>query len=284
MRYPGGKKKLRHIIVDRILRGFDGKILEYREPFVGAGAIGLPVISSPAVRIAWLNDFDPGIVCLWDAINNQPEALKDLVQRFTPSIETFYHFKAMLLSGEPGEDPVKYGFAKLAIHQTSFSGLGTKSGGPLGGREQKSKYKIDCRWNASLLCKRIDQIHTLFVMKNVRCTCRDFSEVIAAAGPCLLYLDPPYYQKGGELYQHSFAPSQHSLLANCLRKTDQPWLLSYDDAPEVRELYDFARIVSFPVTYTINTSRSKPELLIAPRNYAHLLDGLPETSAAMTAA
>jgi len=39
------------------------------------------------------------------------------------------------------------GFKKLAIHQISYSGLGTKSGGPLGGKSQESIYKIDCRWS-----------------------------------------------------------------------------------------------------------------------------------------
>ena len=42
---------------------------------------------------------------------------------------------------------VDIGFKKLAIHQISYSGLGTMSGGPLGGAGQKSQYKIDCRWS-----------------------------------------------------------------------------------------------------------------------------------------
>ena len=37
------------------------------------------------------------------------------------------------------ENQISKAFKKLAIHQISYSGLGTKSGGPLGGEKQQSK-------------------------------------------------------------------------------------------------------------------------------------------------
>ena len=66
---------------------------------------------------------------------------------------------------------VDLGFKKLAIHQTSYSGLGTKSGGPLGGAEQKSRYKIDCRWSPEYICKKVDKLHDLFAAIEVRDNC-----------------------------------------------------------------------------------------------------------------
>ena len=76
---------------------------------------------------------------------------------------------------------VDLGFKKLAVHQTSYSGLGTKSGGPLGGAEQKSEYTIDCRWSPNYICKKVDRLHDLFAAIEVHgngCTNLDFADVI----------------------------------------------------------------------------------------------------------
>ena len=173
---------------------------------------------------------------------------------------------------------VDLGFKKLAIHQISYSGLGTKSGGPLGGAEQKSQYKIDCRWSPEYICKKVDKLHDLFAAIEVRgncCTNLDFADVIEDTDCCsLLYLDPPYYVKGNDLYQHGFTVEDHERLANALRNTEHAWVLSYDDCREVRQLYKWANVEPLRVNYSITAmkdkdtgerlSRTKTELLICP--------------------
>ena len=49
----------------------------------------------------------------------------------------------------------RFGFMKIAVHQLSYSGLGLRSGGPLGGRSQASPYKIDCRWSPEYIYKKM---------------------------------------------------------------------------------------------------------------------------------
>lgn len=159
---------------------------------------------------------------------------------------------------------VRLGGSKLAIHQISYSGLGTMSGGPLGGRSQESNYKINCRWNVGLLCNSIKKAHEGFQSVTVRgdaCTNEDFGELFCP-GNCLIYLDPPYYKKGGELYQHSFTKKTHQRLATLAMKARCPWLLSYDDCAEVRWLYRNAWMRTVGVNYSITKARTKQELLI----------------------
>ena len=59
-----------------------------------------------------------------------------------------------------------------------------------------------------------------------------------------------------------FSKPDHIRLARLLRRTHGHWLLSYDDCPEVRSLYDWAHIVSIQATYSLVGPRQKTELLI----------------------
>jgi DNA adenine methylase len=53
----------------------------------------------------------------------------------------------------------------------------------------------------------------------------------------VFYLDPPFYHKAERLYSHCFDENEHQQLRDTLPRYAMPWLLSYDDAPEVRALY-----------------------------------------------
>ena len=282
-RYPGGKSKIRKRLCEKLNLISPPSTFEYREPFFGGGSVGINFLSTVTKKPdLWLNDKDPGISSLWSAVINYPEELKERVCRFQPSIEHYNSFKNTLIENNAKTDSkesiVENGFQKLAVHQTSYSGLGTKSGGPLGGKLQKSKYKIDCRWSPKYLCKKIDKLSNAFSSVKIRengCTNYDFEKLISEPGSAVLYLDPPYFEKGGSLYQFSFEESDHERFANLLKNTDHPFVLSYDDCDAIRDLYGWAQIETVHVNYTItatkdkasgkNISQRKPELIILPR-------------------
>jgi DNA adenine methylase len=287
-RYPGGKSKLKKQIAAK-LNDISESNLEYREPFFGGGSIGLLVLQEkPNLKQIWINDFDLGIASLWTTLIQQPDLLKDLVNHFDPSVEAFDQFKKELIdsSSQLTSD------VEVANFGISYSGLGTKSGGPLGGREQKSNYKINCRWSPKYICNKIDLLHKRFSQFSIRnncCTNLDFSEVINDNEyDAIIYLDPPYFDKGNDLYQHGLNEKDHQRLADCLRNTNHQWVLSYDDCPEIRKFYDWADIesidgVSYSITALKNketgerTSRTKPELLIMPKN-TKLIKGILNVS------
>jgi DNA adenine methylase len=278
-RYPGGKSKLRDVIVRKLL-AVPG-CTEYREPFFGGGCVGIKVLSDcPWFSSVHINDRDPGIYCLWATLLDNPRLLVDRINRFTPSVDQFDLFKHELTTCCPDTNDVNciadYGFMKLAIHQLSYSGLGTKSGGPLGGREQKSRYHIGCRWSPRSMISKINAIHSILSGRDVVCSNADFASVIDAPGDrVLMYLDPPYFVKGNDLYQHGFTESDHQRLARSLKETEHGWVLSYDDCEFIRDLYSWADIqntkeVSYSITATLDSqtgsraSRTKSELLISP--------------------
>jgi DNA adenine methylase len=67
----------------------------------------------------------------------------------------------------------------------------------------------------------------------------------------LLYLDPPYYVKGQEmLYASYYEHNDHVEIAEIVRGLSQRWVVSYDDAPQIRELYNGFRSVGYGISYS----------------------------------
>ena len=283
MRYPGGKTKLRHEINAALVEQIGDRNLRYLEPFFGGGSIGIQFLAkNPRIKNIWINDKDIGIACIWTAVYRCCFDFKERIRSFQPTVGDFHEFRKELLgiTEMPAQhkvaDIVDIAFKKLAIHQISYSGLGTKSGGPLGGVSQKSAYKIDCRWSANYICKKIDAIHDQLSEVKVyqdRCTSFDFMCMIEdTSRESIIYLDPPYYIKGNDLYQCGFELEDHERLASALQKTSHSWVLSYDDCPEIRKLYSWATLKPLAVNYSITAtkeketgkrlSRKKTELLI----------------------
>ena len=134
-------------------------------------------------------------------------------------------------------------------------------------KNKKSKYGIDCRWSPDYICKKIIHLNKLFskiTIEQSACSNLDFSNVIEDNScKALIYLDPPYYVKGNELYQFGFTNEDHERLMLSLKKTNHLWLLSYDDCPEIRNLYSWAKIEDLNVKYSIAGSTTKKELLIS---------------------
>jgi DNA adenine methylase len=264
-RYPGGKSKLKN----KILQKLQSELTEYREPFFGGGSIGINFLeSNPQIKKIWINDKDIGISSLWTSVINHSTELKNKIKEFHPTVQDFDDFKRYLLNVAEPEDVVDCGFKKLAIHQISYSGLGTKSGTALGGKEQKSIYKIDCRWSPDFICKKIDKLNKLFSKFEIhenKCTNYDFSKMLDL-NDSIIYLDPPYYVKGNELYQHGFNNEDHKRLSDHLKENKSHWVLSYDDCEEIRDLYNWAKIEDLTVNYTIKGSTNKKEILICGKN------------------
>lgn len=262
IRYPGGKWNHRRPIIES-LEPFLKANIQYREPFFGGGGIGLELLQSGLISSVWINDKDTAMAALWTAVIRYPGDLQSLVMSFVPSPNAFHDFRRELrcLNGIPArrEEQVKYGFMKLALHQMSFSGLGLKSGGPL--------TDIDSRWSPKHICGKIDSIQRDFSSVSVKgnaCSSLDFEHLIDDDNG-LLYLDPPYYKQGAALYKYAFSAHDHERLAALLYRRTAPWLLSYDDCPEIRSLYGWARIENVPVNYSITSARIRNELLISPR-------------------
>lgn len=238
IRYPGSKD--RHL---KFLREYiDPIALRTRsviEPFAGTASITFDLLKRDIVDRYIIADVDESMIALWLTVRDQPDALIDLVRAYTPAVEDFYEFKS-----DPGssDDDLTRAFRKLVLHQISYSGLGAAAGSPIGGREQKSAYTVDCRWSPTRIEKGIRECHTLLSSKPGRIVASSWQDTIdfAINVNAFIYLDPPYIEQGEKLYANGLI--DHAALAETLRSADgrghdAGWLISYDNAPLVETLY-----------------------------------------------
>jgi DNA adenine methylase len=265
-RYPGGKSKIAKRIVRTMLeRCPSDSILDYREPFLGGGSVGLELLQhlDPGTFV-WINDANAQLAGIWAMVLEDPQQLVERISSYEPRVEDFYAYKSILQGNSDKTSLLDRAIMHLIMSQISYSGLGAMSGGPLGGKDQKSKYKIDCRWSPKNMCKKILRAHELLSKFDVRCTSCNYTTLLeSVTDNTVIYVDPPFFMRGDQLYQQHFSFDDHKILSERLKELDCNWFLSYDDCLEVRELYSWTDITELSQSYTLNNRGKVTELLIS---------------------
>ncbi len=270
LRYPGSKRKLFNYF-ERVLAHNNSSPQVLIEPFVGGGSVFINFLYRHKKSRAIIADKDELVYSFWKVLFTEPSYLTNFVKKVKVNLETFDKYR--YISSHPSEfNRKKLAEACLFLNRTSFSGILNNSAGPIGGREQKSIYKIDCRFGQENLIKKIESISSL--KKRVVVLPYNWEETLKYVAEkdkyknasLLYYLDPPFYKKADQLYRHHFDSESHKNLRDGLMKLKQPWILSYDRAKEIQNLYSaFTRInVSMPYSINSPAKRLEKELIITP--------------------
>lgn len=78
-----------------------------------------------------------------------------------------------------------------------------------------------------------------------------------------VYLDPPYYEKGKELYSNYFSHDDHKNLEKIIRDNIHiKWLLTYDNHEEIKRIYKDYNIETFDINYSVSKQRKTNEIMI----------------------
>ena len=75
------------------------------------------------------------------------------------------------------------------------------------------------------------------------------------------YFDPPYFNKGEELYTNFFNLSDHEELSILIKNNTSNWLVTYDDCEEIRKLYSDYRINKYVINYSVANTGASEELI-----------------------
>jgi DNA adenine methylase len=271
LRYPGGKASLGHYVRQIFV---DNRILDgvYVEPYAGGAGIATELLMTEYAREVWLNDIDPAIYAFWYAALHNTEKLIRLIQTVPLTVDEWRRQRKIYSSGAR-HSVLSLGFAALFLNRTNRSGI--LNAGIIGGFSQKAKWLIDARFNRGELADRIWRIghyrHRIHLSND---DAEVFLRRLKLPQKSLVYLDPPYFQKGQRMYRNHYVKKDHHRIANLVQKgLPYSWIVSYDDAPEIAALYSERRKIRYTLHYSAQVKRKGGELMI-------FCDGLrlPKTS------
>jgi DNA adenine methylase len=86
---------------------------------------------------------------------------------------------------------------------------------------------------------------------------------VAACGDrAFIYLDPPYFRKGRALYENHYGHDDHLALAKTLKTLgEQPWVVSYNNVPQIREVYDGSPHLIYGINYSAQKRYEGKEIM-----------------------
>lgn len=259
LRYPGGKGSL-YTTLKELVR-FNGLTKgTYVEPYAGGAGAALALLVTGQVQRIVINDLDPAVYAFWAAVVSEPARFSESIARAELTVKEWSRQKEIYTS--ESNSLFDLGFATFYLNRTNRSGV--LNGGPIGGMDQTGNYKIDARFNRDALIERVRVIG--LHAKRIAVTNTDGLAVIrkyARRPSTLIYADPPYFEKAGSLYLNSFQDSHHAKLAECLNNvSDAKWVLTYDNVPRVRELYDQRRNQLFSLYYSAHRVIKAKEIMV----------------------
>ncbi len=163
--------------------------------------------------------------------------------------------------------PLEVGFAAFYLNRCNHSGI--LNARPIGGLSQKGTWKIDARFNKPELKKKIRIIasyrsrisfYNTDAMDFVKSEMRERANLLKKI---IIYFDPPYYDKGKNLYLDYYNDDDHILLSEFIKEQkNYIWVLSYNDVPQIRKLYTEMNQKKIEVNYFAHSVRKGDEILI----------------------
>jgi len=264
LRYPGGKAKiapyLEHLIKLNSLTN-----CKYFEPFAGGAGAALELLLCEHVDSIYINDADKSIYSFWEAILRNSEKFIRKLDNTDINIEEWQKQKKIMRKKNASTFDI--GFATFFVNRCNVSGI--LSGGPIGGKNQTGKWKIDARMNKATLIKKIEKIalysDRVFVSNEDWLKFLDKKISNLNSKNYFIFLDPPYYKKGKDLYMNHFIHEDHEALEYYLRGKKN-WVLTYDYAPEIIEIYKKYRKSEYVLNYSANNFRKEKEIMIFSPN------------------
>ena len=238
LRYPGGKSRAVETIA-KLIPDFD----EFREPFLGGGSVFVYVKQRYPNKKFWVNDLYLELYKFWEMTQKDINALIDQVYQWRKEYPIGKELFQFLNKNLDNFNDIERAAAFFIFNRVTFSGT-TLSGG-------YSESAFTGRFTESSI-KRLNDLAK--VINGSTITNFDYEELVKKEGEnVFIFLDPPYYSatksalygKKGNLHK-SF---DHERFAENMKNCKHKWLITYDDSEYIRDLFSFANITPWNLTY-----------------------------------
>lgn len=257
IKWAGGKTQLLNIITENLPDSYNN----YYEPFIGGGAVLLGVKPEKAL----INDINEQLINLYIQIRDSVDDVLNKIYNLdsVPCTKEFYYsireqYNQKILSGEKDAQAAAL---MIWLNKHCFNGL----------YRVNSKGLFNVPFNNRVKGKSVDEsniraISDYLNQARVNITCMDFEEACTtvSAGD-FVYFDSPYVPESETAYFTDYAKGGFSLedhkrlskLFKCLDEKGAKIMLSNNDVPLVRELYEGYKIQSLAVKRMINRNANK---------------------------
>lgn len=247
--YLGGKRLLAKTIVP-IIEAVPHK--NYVEPFVGMG--GVFFRRTKRTRCEVINDISKDIANLFRILQRHYPQFLDTLKFQISSRSEFERLKAT--------DPTTLTDLERAarfiyLQKTAFGGKSVS---------QNFGVKLDTsRFNLHKLAGQLEDVHDR--LSHVTIECLPFDKCITRydRDETLFYLDPPYWNCENDYGKGLFSKADFEGLAQQLGTINGKFLMSINDVPEIRFIFERFSIKSVKTRYTVGTQSGKDvgEILIS---------------------
>jgi DNA adenine methylase len=257
LRYPGGKSRAVDTIA-KLIPDFD----EFREPFLGGGSVFVYAKQRFPNKKFWVNDLYLELYKFWFIVQKDIDALISKVYEWKEEFTIGKQLYQFLNENHHNFNDLEKAAAFFVYNRITFSGT-TLSGG-------YSEGAFTGRFTESSI-KRLNDLRQ--IINGSLITNYDYEELLKKEGEnVFIFLDPPYfsatksalYGKNGHLHK-SF---DHDRFAENMKNCQHKWLITYDDSEYIRNLFSFAHITPWNLTYGMrnvseNSDQKGKELFIS---------------------
>lgn len=265
LRYPGGKSR-----AIKIISGILPEYNEYREPFLGGGSVFLYAKQFKPDKRYWINDLYRELYIFWKMAQINIDSLIDKIYEWRRRFKVGKELHKFLNLNLDSFNDLERAAAFFIYNRITFSGTSLSGG--------FSEHAFSGRFTESSIERLVNFSK---VLKDTDITNYDYEELVKAEGQnVFIFLDPPYYSatksalygKNGNLHK-SF---DHVRFAETMKNCNHKWLITYDDSEFIREMFSFANIIPWDLTYgmrniTQESNQKGKELFIS--NYLSCLPG-----------
>jgi len=265
LRYPGGKSKLSNFM-KLVLKENNLIGGHYAEPYAGGAGIAFHLLFAGYASHIHINDINKSIYSFWHVVLFDTDNMCRLI--FDTPVDMDNWCRQKEVQAHPERYSIlELGFSTFFLNRTNRSGI--ISGGVIGGKGQQGVWKLDARYNKTGLISRIEKISRF--SDDISVYNLDAAQFITGIVPKLstqsmIYLDPPYYNKGSDLYENHYKYDDHIAISNLVDNISSKWIISYDNTLEIRELYQQYQSILYELNYSAADHHKGAEIMFFSDN------------------
>jgi len=253
-RYPGGKTWLIPTVRQWLRQANPVELLI--EPFAGGGIVSLTAAFENLSDDIVMVELDEEVAAVWEVIlNGKNDWLANKILNFELTLDN-----VLFEFNKPDKDTKDMAFCTILKNRTYHGGIIAKGSGMI--KHGENGKGIASRWYAKTLAERIKAIN--FVKHKISFVQADAFKIIEENSMnknAFFFIDPPYTVAGKRIYTHFNFDNER--LFSLISKTEGRFMLTYDDAEEIRLLAQKYKLSFRTVAMKTTHHLEKNEIIIS---------------------